>query len=66
MLHPLAPPEFEDNLISQRMLKVGVGKLKWIRTLRLCCHELVAWLPSESASDWGISYAVFLLTHPKM
>ena len=62
--HPLTPLAFEDYLIHQRMLGVGVEKMKWIRTLRLslCCHELVAWLPSERASDGG-DFTCCLFTH---
>jgi len=65
MYHPLTPLAFEDYLIHQRMLRVGVEKPKWIRTLRLspCCHELVAWLLSERAGDEGILHAAFLHMH---
>lgn len=56
MYHPLTPLAFEDYLIRQRTLWVGVVKAKWILILRLslCCHELVAWLPSERGSVGGM------------
>lgn len=64
--HPVTPLAFEDYLIRQRVLQVGVGKPTWICTLRLSlpCHVLVAWLPSGTASDREISrFTCFLLTH---